>query len=212
LVADLKLLFAKKEIKPLHFKALLKKYNVSPETFFQRLTNILPKDFGFKDLFFLRFNHSPDEERYDLTKELHLSQSHAPSSNQSDEHYCRRWISLKVFDKLKNGASENFGIQVSEYPNHDESYLVISSATQDPFRKDQYRSISIGLPMNKTLQKKVSFIESKIVEKEQVGVTCERCNIQSCSVRKAPPIFIEKADQELKTISFVTSLQEKYKS
>jgi len=211
IVSDLKVLFKKKEINPLHFKVLLTKYNTSPETLFQRLTNILPRDFGFKDLFFLRFNYSLKKKRYDLTKELHLSTSHAPTSNQSDEHYCRRWISLKVFNKLKFGEEENFGIQISEYPNHDESYLVISSATKDPFKEDEYRSISIGLPVNKSLLKKVSFTNSKIVEREKVGVTCERCQIQNCDQRQSPPIFIEKETLELDTIAFVKSLREKYR-
>ena len=212
IVKDLKALFLKTELRPLHFKALLSKYNTSPETFFQRLTNILPKDFGFKDLFFLRFSHSLRDQKYELTKELHLSKSHAPTSNQYDEHYCRRWISLKVFDKLKAGESENFGIQISEYPNHNESYLIISSATRDPFKEDEYRSISIGLPIIKSLPKKIAFMSSKIVEKEQVGVTCERCQITDCSQRQSPAIFVEKRERELRTISFVRSLEDQYGS
>ncbi len=210
IVSDLKTLFNKKEIKPVHFKVLLNKYNTSPETLFQRLTNILPRDFGFKDLFFLRFNYSPKKKSYDLTKELHLSSSHAPTSNQSDEHYCRRWISLKVLKKLEQGEIENFGIQISEYPNHNESYLVISSATKDPFKENEFRSISIGLPVNKTLLKKVAFTNSKIVEREKVGVTCERCQIQNCEQRQSEPHFINKEEIEKRTINFVQLLKEKY--
>ncbi len=212
IVTDLKVLFNKSEIRPIHFKVLLNKYNVSPETLFQRLTNILSKDFEFKDLFFLRFNYSIEKDRYDLTKELHLSSSHAPTSNQSDEHYCRRWMSLKVFEKLKQGEKENFGIQISEYPNHNESYLVISSATKDPFKESQFRSISIGLPLNKALLRKISFTNSKIVDQEMVGVTCERCQIQDCSQRKSPPKLIQKEEIEQRTISFVKSLRTQYKS
>lgn len=212
LISDLKLLFQRSQIKPIYFKALLRKYGVSPETFFQRLTNILPKDFGLKDLFFLRFNYRLADKNIELTKELHLTKSHAPRSNQSDEHYCRRWISLKVFNDLRKGDAETFGIQISEYPKHQESYLVLSSATKDPFNEGQFRSISIGLPINQNLRKKVLFLDSDIVQKEQVGVTCERCDIAQCKERKTEPLFLQQEELENKTIHLVETLKKKYQN
>lgn len=211
IVADLKVLLKKEDIKTRHFKVLLSKYNTSPETLFQRLTNILPQDFGFKDLFFLRFHHSSATKKTTLTKELHLSATHAPRANSSQEHYCQKWISLKVFDKLKDGETENFGIQISEYPHQEESYLVISSASKDSFKEDEYRSISIGIPINKNLLNKVAFTNSKIVDYEKVGVTCERCEIKDCELRQSAPIHLQKQHIEQQTISFVKSLKEQYK-
>ncbi len=210
LLADLKILFQKTEITPLHFKALLRKYKVAPETFFQRLTNILPEDFGFKDLFFLRFSYDLKHKSYELTKELHFSSSHAPRAYQSKEHYCRRWISLKVFNNIEKGEEESFGIQISSYPDHDESYLILSSATKDPFVENQYRSISIGLPITDFLKKKISFLSSKIVQKEQVGVTCERCSILDCDLRKRNPVYLEQEQKDKATIDFVNSIKQKY--
>lgn len=214
LVKDLENIFKKENIKAEHFQVLVRKYQTSPETFFQRLTNILPKDFGFTDLFFLRFSHSKDSKSYDLTKELHLSNSHAPRANQSDEHYCRRWISLKVFDDLETNTSsgENFGIQISNYPEEQESYLVLSSATEDPFKHNQLRSISIGLPLNSKLKRRVKFLDSSIIQHEQVGVTCERCNIQNCSLRQSPPLHLEREVKNQNTKDIVEKLTEKYKN
>jgi hypothetical protein len=40
---------------------LMNQFNVSPESFYQRLTNILPKDFQLKNLFFLRLSHKIGE-------------------------------------------------------------------------------------------------------------------------------------------------------
>ena len=88
---------------------------------------------------------------------------------------------------------------------------MISSASKDPFRSDEYRSISIGVPINKNLLSKVSFTNSKMVDHEEVGVTCERCSIENCDLRQAAPKHLHKEQIEQQTIAFVTSLQEKYK-
>ena len=212
LVKDLENIFKKDNIKAEHFQVLVRKYHTSPETFFQRLTNILPKDFGFTDLFFLRFSHEKGSHEYHLSKELHLSNSHAPRSNQSDEHYCRRWMSLKVFEDLEAGKHENFGIQISNYPEEQESYLVLSSATEDPFKQNQLRSISIGLPINAKLKRKIKFLNSDIIQHEAVGVTCERCNISDCSLRQSPPIHLQSEQKNLNTKEIVEKLTEKYKN
>ncbi len=36
-----------------------------------------------------------DSDHFEITKELHLSQLHNPYANALNEHYCRRWISIK---------------------------------------------------------------------------------------------------------------------
>jgi hypothetical protein len=74
---------------------LLNSYDVTPEMMMQRLTNILPRHFSIGNLFFLRLNGSMDSDHFEITKELHLSQLHNPYANALNEHYCRRWISIK---------------------------------------------------------------------------------------------------------------------
>ena len=53
LVADVKEMALQTEWSIDTIKDLLGKYQVTPETFLQRLTNILPKHFGVDDLFFI---------------------------------------------------------------------------------------------------------------------------------------------------------------
>jgi hypothetical protein len=43
---------AKTNPKPQEMITLMEGFNVSPESFYQRLTNILPKDFQLKNLFY----------------------------------------------------------------------------------------------------------------------------------------------------------------
>ena len=80
---------------------LTEKYDVTPEMLFQRMTNIFPKYFNIKDLFFIRLHGDQDLKRYRLTKELHLSQLHHPYGNVRNEHYCRRWISINIIKRLR---------------------------------------------------------------------------------------------------------------
>ena len=53
LIDELNLFLAKENPKPQEMVQLMTQFNVSPESFYQRLTNILPKDFNLKNLFFL---------------------------------------------------------------------------------------------------------------------------------------------------------------
>ena len=94
----------------------LEGFNASPESFYQRLTNILPKEFNIQNLFFLRFTHKAESDRFHLKKELHLSHHQSPRANETKEHYCRRWVSLKVLkDISKSKKAHEFDIQISNY-------------------------------------------------------------------------------------------------
>lgn len=204
-------LFSKEVFNEPDFIKLVNSYNASPESFYQRLTNIIPKDFNLENLFFLRFNHKKGSEKFHLNKELHLSHQHSPRANEVNEKYCRRWISLKVLQDIEKGKKEHvFGMQISYYPKYDMKYLVLSSATKDPFKENQYRSISIGLLINKQLERKLKFIADPKILNQDVGVTCERCAIQNCELRQAPALVLEKIAKHKKTATIVEELNEKF--
>ena len=156
----LKLLFSKNTLNKELFKKTIESYNASPDSFYHRLTNILPKDFNIQNLFFLRFTHKTGIDKYHLNKELHLTHQHSPHGNETNEKYCRRWISLKILQSIaKSGEKHVFDLQISHYPEDDKSYLIFSSATQDPFKENQYRSVSVGLLINKQLKGKIKFLK-----------------------------------------------------
>jgi len=186
-------------------------FNASPESFYQRLTNILPKAYNIRNLFFLRFTHKSGSGKFHLKKELHLSHQHSPRANETHEHYCRRWVSLNVLQDIsKSKKSHEFDIQISNYASDDTKYLVLSSATKDPFRDHQYRSISVGLLINKQLERKVKFLEDPSIKTQEVGVTCEQCAIQNCNERKADPIALYQEDKNNKIEKIVEVLNEKF--
>ena len=57
--------FEQEEWKPLKLHQIINHFNCSQETFYQRLTNILPKYFNIKNLFFLRFTHKEKLQNLD---------------------------------------------------------------------------------------------------------------------------------------------------
>jgi hypothetical protein len=186
--------FALKEWEPLKLHQIINHFNCSQESFYQRLTNILPKYFNIKNLFFLRFTHKENSLEFRLNKELHLTQQQTPHANRNHEHYCRRWISIKTIQDLENSPKgrATFGVQVSSYEQEKNEYLVLSSATTDPFKKEINRSVSIGMLLSPQLKKKLTFFKEKTFQKKLVGVTCETCAIENCKERAAEPLRLEK--------------------
>ncbi|MEO0898429.1 MAG: XRE family transcriptional regulator, partial [Bacteroidota bacterium] len=98
IIKDIKQLFSKATWEESEFLAIMEKYKSSPEMFLSRMTNILPKFFQVENIFFLRFNQdlSRGDDYYAITKEIHLNRMHSPHRNEVEEHYCRRWVSIKI--------------------------------------------------------------------------------------------------------------------
>jgi len=56
----------------------------------------------------------------------------------------------------------------------------------------------------------LSFTEDTNILKEKVGVTCERCNIQDCELRKAAPIVLDKIVKDKKIQNIVEELNDEF--
>ncbi len=207
----LKELFTKKQFSEKAFHKIMNLYNASPESFYQRLTNVLPKDFGMQNVFFLRFTHKAGVERFNLVKELHITHQQQPHANEIDEHYCRRWMAIKTLQRAtKENLDYAFDIQISDYADSDQQYLVFTSATKDPFREDYYRSIGIGFLISSSLEKKISFVNDDKIPKVKVGVTCESCSLTDCEVRMAPPKRLIAKEKYKRTSKLVEDIVSKY--
>ena len=211
MIEKLNVFVAKEDPKPQEFVQLITDFKVSPESFYQRLTNLLPKDFQLKNLFFLRMSHKIGSDNYKIKKELHITNQQEPHANEMNEHYCRRWVSVRTMvESLKQNKAHFFDAQISCYENSKNEYLVFSSATPDPFKKDHIRSISVGILITPTLKKKFKFIDNESITKQIVGVTCETCAVKDCSVRAATPIQLEQKIRNENTDLIVNKYIEKY--
>lgn len=192
LVHDVQAFFSLPTWQPAKLLQLMDKYSTSPETLLHRLTSILPKFFGIKQLFFLRFQHQASTQSFFLTKELHLSGLHNPHASFLNEHYCRRWISLTLFDDLNNPNLTDtslVGLQRSAYINSDNEYLVLAMAQP---AENRHGTVSIGLLLNENLRNKISFLDDERIVTRQVNETCERCPARDCLERAAPASILDK--------------------
>ncbi|MCV9932664.1 helix-turn-helix domain-containing protein [Flavobacterium sp. LS1R47] len=211
LIDDINLFLTKENPKPEEFVTLIEKFNVSPESFYQRLTNLLPKDFHLKNLFFLRMSHQIGSGTYQIKKELHITNQQEPHANEMNEHYCRRWVSIKTIDEaIKQNKAHFFDAQISSYENSGNEYLVFSSATKDPFVENCMRSISVGILITPAMKKKFKFIEAKPIVKQIVGVTCETCAVKNCLERASPPKQLESKKRHENTDLIVQQYIAKY--
>ena len=212
LIDELSIFMAKENPKPQEMVQLMNQFNVSPESFYQRLTNILPKDFNLKNLFFLRLSHKIGTDTYQIKKELHITNQQEPHANEMNEHYCRRWVSIKTIQQLvQTNKMHFFDAQVSRYDNSSNEYLVFSSATPDPFKKNYLRSISVGILITPSVKKKFKFLEGNVVSKRLVGVTCETCAVKDCKERVSAPIHLEQKKRNENTAEIVQQYFEKYR-
>jgi transcriptional regulator with XRE-family HTH domain len=199
---DLESFFSKKTFKPKEIEDLIDKYNVSPEMLFQRITNILPKKMGIKNLFFLRFNNKNHSDYYSLNKELHLNKPHNPHGNKIEEHYCRRWITIEVLEKLKSKQieqQENANIimaQRSSYIDSKNEYLCLSIARSMYPTPNSNSSVTLGLLVNDKLKNKIAFLNDEKVITKKVNATCERCRLVDCKERATEATVIIRQDLE----------------
>ncbi|MGY6561413.1 MAG: helix-turn-helix domain-containing protein [Luteibaculaceae bacterium] len=198
LAKDLKALFQNPVFNPAALKTLMHHYTDSVETFFQRLTNILPAEFELKNLFFLRIHTKPGSQYFEINKEFHLNKQHKPHGNKTEKHYCRRWLSVDLLNTLERdkGNTLIFNAQISEYSDPNTNYLILAAASQDPFGLSNARSLCVGIELTSNLKRKIAFLDDANITRKQVGVTCETCGILHCKERVAPPIALEKQNRQ----------------
>jgi transcriptional regulator with XRE-family HTH domain len=208
LTADLQSLMEKKVWQEDILLSLLKKYDVTPEMLFQRMTNILPKHFGVKDLFFLRLQGDRDLKRYRLSKELHLSQLHNPYGNVRNEHYCRRWISINIIKRLRAGRQQNpiADAQISRYWETPNEYLCLSIAKPDQEDKKSSVSVTIGVLLTDKVREAFHFLQDEDLKSKEVNTTCERCSMPNCGARVMPPVALEEEEARERIKAVVNQL------
>lgn len=209
-IENVKTFFNRKEWSAAALEAKMEAQNVSPEMFFQRLTNVMPKFFGMNQLFFLRIKHNTRTGHYEIDKEMQLNRRHPPHSNGLSEHYCRRWVALSIIDKLdKTNKDVISNAQVSQFVPKGETYLSVSCAHTSTSNAHIQYSLTIGVLLNDVAKDKIAFWNDPAIAHQEVGTTCERCSIQNCTDRKVPS---EILDRKLKLKRIQSKLEEMSKA
>ena len=192
---------------------ILKKYKVTPEMLFQRTANIISKELHINKFYFLRFNYQISTNQYELSKELHLNTTENPGGYHSNEHYCRRWISIGVIEELINKQKKKknlkeiiVGIQKSKFINSGDQYLSISIAKPNRIIKNTFSSVTFGFFIDKELEGKIKFLNDPKIKVKEVNNTCENCPLPNCFERVADPISYNKTMEQNKIQKAINSL------
>lgn len=201
-IEDVKRVISAKTWNPKAWLELASHYDVTPEMMMQRLTNILPRHFGIGNLFFLRMNSHTPQLRFEMTKELHLSQLHNPYANALNEQYCHRWISIKSIKhvqelvKQKKFRQPVVEAQISQYWQTHNKYLCLSIAKPVSPNSTEAVSVTLGLLIDQNLVHTMPFVNDPAMPAITVHTTCERCGIMDCRERAAPPDVILQQQKE----------------
>ncbi|MDG4715573.1 helix-turn-helix domain-containing protein [Winogradskyella marincola] len=213
LAKELELLVEKKTFHVDKFLALIESFNASSETFYQRLTNILPKEFNLLNIFFIRFSHQKGNNNYHIEKELHLINNLSEKEDETKELFCRRWIGVSSLDTsaIKKQKHYSFRINIIEHPDNNCRYLVLTSTNEDASEKGSFKSISLGLLIDKQLERKVAFLEDSKIKSHTVDLKkIKDYSIFDSQNRIEQPIALEQQTQNKFIENTVKEITDKY--
>ena len=205
------------------FLDVMGRFDATPEMFFYRLTQVVPERFGLEEIFFLRFHHATGSDDYRLTKVLNLSHVPVPHGIGLDEHYCRRWPSLRLLAHLDRPqwipqpgvvgaiapvtahlpAAEPpilpVAAQRSRFLNEEATFFVVAVSRPLSLTEDVRSCVSLGFLVDDVFRERVRFSADPEVPEIAVNLTCERCGLtpEECQDRVAPPtIFRRERERE----------------
>lgn len=179
---------------------MLDELQATPETLLHRMSNFLPRYFGVDQLFFLRFEHQPGSQSFDLTKEMHLARLHNPHGITS-EHYCRRWVSLSILFELAKMQQDGLytspilRAQISDYIDSQNAYFVFAFARPLTPIRNLNHSVTLGILINDTTLSRIKFLSDPAIIHRNVNESCERCSAIHCQERASPPVLLQRRER-----------------
>ena len=198
LVEDLEALFSRPTWSAEAFESLVVKYETTPETFFYRLSQLLPRHFGFEGSFFVRFANAAGEPIFRLTKILNMSSLPIPLGIEPGEHYCRRWPGPSLLGKVASGhrVESTAHAHRCHFVAEDEEYLLFTLTRPLALAEATNTSISIGFKIDDNLRRRIAVCDDAAIVRREVHNTCERCILEGCEVRAADPVVDRAARRQ----------------
>lgn len=198
LVADLREFFDRSVWDGAALLAIKRKYQATPEMFFHRLSQILPRFFDLEQMYFIRFDHRRGTPQVRIGKELHYQRMHAAHSIGVDEHYCRRSVSLDALrlfeaEQAAGGPPPTMArAQRAVFHGTVDEYFSIALAHPQTLDSGLNSCVTIGFQMNDAFRRAVRFWNDPALATRTVGDTCERCAIRDCAERAVPASLLDR--------------------
>ncbi len=204
ILADLQHLFEQTSWSGHLMLAMLDKYHVTPEMLFYRFSELIPQFFGVK-LHFLRFHHQENSGSYQLIKQLNMNQLIVPSGIGLLEHYCRRWLSVRLLRDMESAAQvptssdqPHVGVQMSEFVESQDKFLCLGFSRELSLSPGVTSSVIVGFRVDPDLKNTIRFAQDPAIPQVIINETCERCPLtaEQCRERAvAPTILWEQQKQ-----------------
>lgn len=213
LVNDLRPFFARPTWDGEALVAIKRRYQATPEMFFHRLSQIVPHFFGLQQMYFVRFDHRRGTSDIRIGKELHYQRMHASHSIGVNEHYCRRWVSVRTlvdFEKRQSAtgnATTLAAAQRSRVHATGAEYFSISLAHSNTLDAARNSCVTLGFVVNDAFRKAVAFSQDPALALSVVGDTCERCSLADCESRVSPPTLRDREDRRDRALAALRDLQ-----
>ncbi len=167
--------FTKKPVfKPEEVVTLIKDTNVSAEVFLLRITNLVPKYFRYSNLFFVRYNHSLNDNTYTLSKALNGAGLTQSATNHFEDKACQRWVALDALAQLQKSQVNNSQnhpictIHKVNFENCANQYLVISITHPVNPGNNLNCVISVGFLLNKRFLAQTKFAHDTSIKEHTV--------------------------------------------
>ncbi|GIX48337.1 MAG: hypothetical protein KatS3mg131_2548 [Candidatus Tectimicrobiota bacterium] len=202
-VADLGAFLQRRRWDGKAFLALLARYRATPEMFFYRLSELLPTFLHLPQLHFLRLHSVAGSGVYRLTKHLNMSHLPLPHGIDLHEHYCRRWLAVRLLREFAQrqqqgeGQAPLLGVQRSVFADSDAEYFCLSLARPLALTPGTNTSVTLGFRLDDAFKATVRFWDDPAIPRLTINETCERCWLEACGERAAPPhLFTQEAARQ----------------
>jgi hypothetical protein len=201
-LADLEAFFARAVWDARPLVDMLARYDVTPEMLLYRFSELIPQHFGLQ-IHFLRYHQVGDE--YRLMKHLNMNQFVVPGGPAAQEHYCRRWLSVRLLREMAErqaaGNTDRFpppAVHIQRFLNSEARYLVFGFARSLVLSPGVNSSVTVGFRLTSDAERIIRFVDDPAIPHVVVNETCERCPIspEECQVRAAPPTLLEAEQTE----------------
>ncbi|HWB64806.1 MAG TPA: XRE family transcriptional regulator [Chitinophagales bacterium] len=201
LLKDLEDVFASQAWDGNAFIRLLEKYSSSPEMLLQRISNLLPKFFGFNELYFIRYSSKePTKHMKEISKELHLSRNQVDLEYIISEQTYRRWITkslVRYLDGKREADDKKTYVDAVISKNEEgDEYLTISILRPMPELNNNANSVTIGFVLTDAVKRKVAFLSDPALKIEKLGPMSEVHFETPAALRKMREEEIKEAEYQ----------------
>lgn len=179
---------------------LMRKYDSTPEMFLYRMSQVMPSHFGVVKLHYMRLNHNLNNDSFNITKELNLTNVFIPRSIGPGEHQCRRWAAtagLKQLAKEEHEANDvKVSAQRSTFVERGKTFFNIAVVRSKALGDNTNTGMTLGFLIDDDFKDKAAFWNDPDVQDSEVNETCERCPFTDCESRVSEPTIFNALERQ----------------